>query len=117
MHEHFELTENHLKYRTFHSSFCFTIHVTPDLGAALTLGQDPSTKTALPRFLNRTLRPRIPITPSHTVIGPGIGAILAQLIWHLCDEGDGVLMTAVHCIYLRQQLVADIYLLYVALLR
>jgi hypothetical protein len=29
------------------------------------------------------------------VTGPGVGALLAQLIWTICGEGDGVLMTTV----------------------
>lgn len=27
--------------------------------------------------------------------GPGVGALLAQLIWVTCGEGDGVLVTTV----------------------
>jgi 1-aminocyclopropane-1-carboxylate synthase len=50
---------------------------------------------AIPRYLNRYLKPRKPITPQQTVVGPGLGAILAHLLWHICDEGDGVLLTTV----------------------
>lgn len=27
--------------------------------------------------------------------GPGVGALLAQLVWALCAEGEGVLMATV----------------------
>uniref|UniRef100_A0A0W0EV08 Aminotransferase class I/classII large domain-containing protein n=1 Tax=Moniliophthora roreri TaxID=221103 RepID=A0A0W0EV08_MONRR len=76
IHDHFELTPYHLKYRN-----------------AFTYGYAPTLVEVMPRFLNRTLKPRIPITPQVTAVGPGIGGIFAQLIWHLCDPGDGVLMT------------------------
>lgn len=49
----------------------------------------------LPRFLNSSLKPRISVTAEHTVTGPGLGALIAQFMWSVCDEGDGVLMTAV----------------------
>ncbi len=67
------------------------------IGSALTHAAStiPSAKQAVPRYLNKTLKPLVPITPDHCVVGPGIGAVFAQLIWHLCDEGEGVLMTAV----------------------
>ncbi|KAH7103114.1 PLP-dependent transferase [Auriculariales sp. MPI-PUGE-AT-0066] len=71
-----QLTPHHLKYR-----------------AALLRSSVNTTVDALPVFLNKSLRPVHPITADIVVPGPGIGAILAQLIWALCDEGDGVLLT------------------------
>ncbi|KAF9051098.1 PLP-dependent transferase [Hymenopellis radicata] len=79
MHNHFHMTVAHLKYRSALTHVASTI---------------PSTKQAVPRFLNKTLKPLVPITPDHCVVGPGIGAVFAHLLWHLCDEGEGVLMTA-----------------------
>ncbi|KAF8919899.1 PLP-dependent transferase [Mucidula mucida] len=79
MHKNFRMSAAHLKYRSALTHAASTI---------------PSAKQAVPRYLNKTLKPLVPITPDHCVVGPGIGAVFAQLIWHLCDEGEGVLMTA-----------------------
>lgn len=49
----------------------------------------------MPRFLNRTLKPRIPITAKNMVVGPGLSVLMAHLLWHICNEGDGVVMTTV----------------------
>lgn len=58
-------------------------------------GPEINTTQAMPKFLNRTLKPRVPILTEHVAISPGIGATLAHLMWHLCDEGEGVMITAV----------------------
>ncbi|KAF9042682.1 PLP-dependent transferase [Rhodocollybia butyracea] len=75
----FKLATEHLKYRS-----------------TLLNGFTPNTTQVLPRVINEALRPFIPnsIRSEHIAIGPGIGAVLAHLLWHLCDEGDGVLLTA-----------------------
>ena len=39
--------------------------------------------------------PVCPVTAEHTVIGPGLGSILAPFMWAVCGEGDGVLLTTV----------------------
>lgn len=49
----------------------------------------------MPRFLNRTLKPRIPVTDKNMVVGPGLSVLMAHLLWHICNEGDGVVMTTV----------------------
>lgn len=64
-------------------------------GFALVHGPEPNITQAMPKFLNKSLKPRLPIQPEHVAIGPGIGAILAHLIWHLCDKEEGVVLTAV----------------------
>ncbi|KAG7088762.1 hypothetical protein E1B28_012728 [Marasmius oreades] len=76
IHDHFRLSEDHLKYRF-----------------GLENGFQPTLTEALPRFLNRTLKPRIPITPEVTAVGPGAGSLLAQLLWILSEPGDGILVT------------------------
>ncbi|KAL0061797.1 hypothetical protein AAF712_011314 [Marasmius tenuissimus] len=76
VHEHFDLSDEHLKYRI-----------------GLVNSFHPTLIDALPRFLNRTLKPREPITPEATVIGPGVGGLLAHLLWVLTDPGDGIVMT------------------------
>jgi aspartate/methionine/tyrosine aminotransferase len=54
----------------------------------------PQLADLLPRYVNM-VNPVRPITRENSVPGPGIGALLANLIWTLCDEGDGVLLSAV----------------------
>jgi len=72
-----ELEEQHLKYRT-------------------TLLRSGVTQLAdlLPRYVNRS-NPVREVTRGNSVTGPGVGALLAQLIWAICEEGEGVLMTTV----------------------
>lgn len=54
-----------------------------------------STIQALPFYINDYAKPVVPITPEHIAIGPGLGSIIAQFMWAVCDEGDGVLLTTV----------------------
>jgi hypothetical protein len=72
-----EIQEQHLKYRT-------------------TLVRSGVTQLAdlLPRYINR-FKPVREVTRDNSVTGPGVGALLSQLIWVICGEGDGVLMTTV----------------------
>ncbi|KAG9126244.1 hypothetical protein FRC07_004298 [Ceratobasidium sp. 392] len=72
---HFELTPSHLKYRW-----------------TLLNGYERSIKQVLPEYFNTYFKPRISILPEHCVHGDGIGSLLAQVIWALCEPGDGVLM-------------------------
>ncbi|QRV85623.1 aminotransferase class I and II protein [Ceratobasidium sp. AG-Ba] len=71
----FELTPSHLKYRW-----------------TLLNDYERSTKHALPDYFNAYFKPRTPITPEHCVHGDGLGSLLAQTVWALCQPGDGVLM-------------------------
>ena len=48
----------------------------------------------LPRYVNRS-NPVRPVTRNNSVTGPGVGALLAQLIWAVCGPGDGVLIPTV----------------------
>jgi hypothetical protein len=48
----------------------------------------------LPRYINRS-NPIRDVTRGNSVTGPGVGALLAQLIWAICEEGEGVLITTV----------------------
>jgi aspartate/methionine/tyrosine aminotransferase len=72
-----ELEEQHLKYRT-------------------TLLRSGVTQLAelLARYVNRS-NPVREVNRGNSVTGPGVGALLAQLIWAICEEGEGVLMTTV----------------------
>ncbi|KAF8729326.1 NADH:flavin oxidoreductase / NADH oxidase family, partial [Rhizoctonia solani] len=73
---HFKLTTSHLKYRP-----------------SLVDGYVNSTEDILPPYYTTYFKPRIPITQEHCVHADGIGSLLAQVFWALCDVGDGVLMT------------------------
>ncbi|KAJ7250613.1 PLP-dependent transferase [Mycena rebaudengoi] len=53
----------------------------------------PTVEDLLPEYINSHFNPRIQITRKNSVAGPGIGALLAQLIWALTDEDDGVLLS------------------------
>ncbi|GJE91544.1 aspartate aminotransferase like domain-containing protein [Phanerochaete sordida] len=77
MNAHCHIVPSHLKYRT-----------------SVTNGFVQSTVQALPLYINDYAKPLTPVTPTHTVIGPGLGSIIAQFMWAVCDEGDGVLLTA-----------------------
>ncbi|KAG8731402.1 hypothetical protein FRC10_001767, partial [Ceratobasidium sp. 414] len=74
----FELTPAHLKYRW-----------------TLQNGYENSTKQVLPTYFNTFFNPRIKVLPEHCVHGGGIGSLLAQVVWALCEPGDGVLMATV----------------------
>ena len=65
------------------------------LGSSITNGFVQSTVQALPAYINDYAKPLLPVTPEHIVIGPGLGSIIAQFMWTVCDEGDGVLITTV----------------------
>jgi hypothetical protein len=72
-----DIQEQHLKYRT-------------------TLLRSGVSQLAdlLPRYINRS-RPIREVSRKNSVTGPGVGALLAQLMWAICEEGEGVLMTTV----------------------
>ncbi|KAF7342320.1 PLP-dependent transferase [Mycena venus] len=60
----------------------------------------PTVEDLLPQYVNDHFNPLVQITTlfspagANSVAGPGVGAVLAQLIWALADEGAGVLITA-----------------------
>lgn len=54
-----------------------------------------STKNVLPTYFNAYFKPRIEILPEHCIHADGIGSLLPQVVWALCEPGDGVLMAAV----------------------
>ncbi|KAF7290369.1 PLP-dependent transferase [Mycena chlorophos] len=53
----------------------------------------PTVEDLLPEYINDHFNPRIRVTRENSVAGPGIGACLAQLVWALAGEGQGVLMS------------------------
>ncbi|KAF7375468.1 PLP-dependent transferase [Mycena sanguinolenta] len=54
----------------------------------------PTVEDLLPQYVNDNFQPLVPVTRENSVAGPGIGALLAQLIWAIADEGAGVLLSA-----------------------
>ncbi|KAJ7488130.1 PLP-dependent transferase [Mycena latifolia] len=54
----------------------------------------PTVEDLLPQYVNDYFNPLVLVTRENSVAGPGIGSILAQLIWALTDEGAGVLLSA-----------------------
>ncbi|KAJ7792981.1 PLP-dependent transferase [Mycena olivaceomarginata] len=53
----------------------------------------PTVEDLMPQYINDHFNPRVQITRENSVTGPGIGALLAQLVWALAGEGEGVLMS------------------------
>ncbi|KAG8690716.1 hypothetical protein FRC11_009575 [Ceratobasidium sp. 423] len=72
---HFKLTPSHLKYRS-----------------SLVDGYVNSTEDILPPYYTTYFKPRVPIKSEHCVHADGIGSILVQIFWALCEVGDGVLV-------------------------
>jgi len=72
-----DVQEQHLKYRT--TLLRSGVNQLADL---------------LPKYVNRS-KPIRQVSRKNSATGPGVGALLAQLIWSICEEGDGVLMTTV----------------------
>ncbi|KAJ7164496.1 PLP-dependent transferase [Mycena filopes] len=54
----------------------------------------PTVEDLLPEYVNDHFNPVVPVTRKNSVTGPGIGAVLAQLIWALVNENAGVLISA-----------------------
>ncbi|KAJ7473390.1 PLP-dependent transferase [Mycena latifolia] len=71
------LRTEHLKYRP-----------------ALLKSELPTVEDLLPEYINDHFHPRVKITRENSMSGPGLSAVLAQLVWTLAGEGDGVLMSA-----------------------
>ncbi|KAL6862023.1 PLP-dependent transferase [Trichoderma novae-zelandiae] len=64
------------------------------LSYASGLGGTSELLESLARFFNRFFLPWIPVRPEHIVTGTGCSAVLDTLINDICDEGDGLLVTA-----------------------
>ncbi|KAK1243184.1 hypothetical protein MKX07_003812 [Trichoderma sp. CBMAI-0711] len=58
------------------------------------LGGTPKLLESLSEFFNHFFSPWIPVRPEHIVTGTGCSAVLDTLINDICDEGDGLLVTA-----------------------
>ncbi|KAL7942001.1 PLP-dependent transferase [Trichoderma barbatum] len=58
------------------------------------LGGTSELLESLSTFFNRFFSPKIPVQPEHIITGTGCSAVLDTLINDICDEGDGILVTA-----------------------
>ncbi|EFP93298.2 uncharacterized protein PGTG_19066 [Puccinia graminis f. sp. tritici CRL 75-36-700-3] len=57
------------------------------------LGGSSSFKEAMCHILNQHFNPFTCVKPEHLISASGVTAILAQLMYAVCDEGDGVLIS------------------------
>ncbi|WVW86745.1 hypothetical protein I302_108799 [Kwoniella bestiolae CBS 10118] len=60
--------------------------------ATLTRSSLPQLEDLLPSYFNLR-NPIKKVTRENSVTGPGVGALLASVIWGLCEAGDGVLLS------------------------
>ncbi|EHK22001.1 uncharacterized protein TRIVIDRAFT_53497 [Trichoderma virens Gv29-8] len=67
---------------------------TKSLSYADGLGGDPALLQATAEFFNRHFKPVIAVKPEHIVTGAGCSAILDNMLYDVCDRGDGVLVEA-----------------------
>ena len=62
----------------------------------LTYGDGPAgfieLREALARFINLNFNPCAPVKLDHVNVIAGIGPIIDELGWCLCDEGEGILI-------------------------
>lgn len=56
------------------------------------LGGDPQLLEAAALFINRFFKPRKPVTAKQIVAGAGCNAIIENLLYDVCDRGDGLLI-------------------------
>lgn len=57
-------------------------------------GHAPSTEDSLPEYINDTFHPRIPVTRQNSVVGPGVGSLIGEFCWQVCDDGEAFMITA-----------------------
>ena len=64
--------------------------------AAFTYGNGPMgthrLRNAMSRFLNKHLKPILPLNPSHLLVTNGVSHSIEHCSWALADEGDGFLL-------------------------
>ncbi|KAF3897689.1 ACC synthase [Trichophyton interdigitale] len=53
-------------------------------------------KTAASRFLNRHLKPVVPLKPEHLMVTNGVSAAIEHLAWAFTDPGEGILLGRPH---------------------
>lgn len=58
------------------------------------LGGDADLLDAAAGFFNGHFRPVVQVRAAHVVAGAGVSALLGNLLWDLCEIGDGVLVDA-----------------------
>ncbi|EFR00104.1 1-aminocyclopropane-1-carboxylate synthase [Nannizzia gypsea CBS 118893] len=53
-------------------------------------------KTAASRFLNRHLKPVVPLEPEHLLVTNGVSAAIEHLAWAFANPGEGILLGRPH---------------------
>ncbi|KAL4969535.1 aminotransferase gliI [Aspergillus stella-maris] len=56
------------------------------------LGGDPELLRAAAGFFNRFLKAKVPVLPEHIVSGAGVSSLLENVLYDVCDQGEGVLI-------------------------
>src|SRR5947207_11138744 len=88
------IAENTLMYNELATFLDQNMKITPDLlGYGAVIPGLPSLFQGLLRLYNSApFNPVIPVEQSHLELTGGCSALLDNLFWSLCDEGDGVLI-------------------------
>jgi aspartate/methionine/tyrosine aminotransferase len=88
------IAENTLMYGELAKFLNENMTITPDLfGYSAVVPGLPSLREGLVRLYNSApFDPVIPVTGQHLYFTAGCSALLDQLFWILCDEGEGVLI-------------------------
>lgn len=63
-----------------------------DLSYSTNLGGDPYLLQGLANYFNTNFDPAVPVRPEHIVTAPGASHLLESTFFHICDQGDGVMI-------------------------
>lgn len=88
------IAENTLMYSELAEFLDSNMRISPDLlGYSAVMPGLPSLRSGLCKLYNSTLfDPVLEVKPEHLYFTSGCSALLDQLFWTLCDEGEGVLI-------------------------
>jgi len=86
-------------------------HLEPQQLNYQALGGSRSFKEAMCCILNRYFNPVKPVEPGHLISASGVTAVLAQLMYAICDGGDGVLISKPYYSGFNHLVKQDVHLL------
>jgi len=86
-------------------------HLEPQQLNYQALGGSRSFKEAMCCILNRYFNPVKPVEPGHLISASGVTAVLAQLMYAICDRGDGVLISKPYYSGFNHLVKQDVHLL------
>ncbi|EIW83723.1 PLP-dependent transferase [Coniophora puteana RWD-64-598 SS2] len=86
--QHFALEKDHFRYREFLRCTNLTLQ----------RGFVTNTDQALPLYINDTFSPLEPVTSENSVVGPGVGTLITEFFWQICDVGELALVTALNAV-------------------